>query len=84
MASQNERIQCTPEDPGVGPGVVIASGQTYDPPLRYLIVSTAGTIDGQMVGDTAAHTAYVFPVGNHKVALKSCGTATTIVAFGLR
>lgn len=79
----NTRIRGESSDPGVGPGVVVANGQTYDPPTRWLIVSTAGTLTGKMVGD-ASDVAYVFPVGQHRVALVSCTTIASLVGFVLR
>lgn len=71
-------------DPGVGPGLILTgSTQTVDPPGRYLVVSTGGTLTGQMVGDTSDK-AYVFPVGTHFVAVKSVTSTTTLVGFILR
>jgi hypothetical protein len=80
MASQNSRIRGDADDPGVGPGLVVANSQTYDPPSRYITVSTAGTLTGQLVGDTG-DVAYVLPAGTHKLAFKSCTTITSLVAF---
>ena len=79
----NTRMRGEADDPGVGPGVVLANGITLTPPARYVTVSTAGTITGQVVGDTA-DVAYVLPVGQHKMALKSVTTLTTLVGFALR
>ncbi len=70
-------------DPGVGPGVVVANAQTYDPPGRFIIVSTAGTITGQLVGDTG-DVAYVLPVGVWPLAFKSCTTVGSTVACVVR
>ena len=79
--NQNTRIQGLPDDPGVGPGVVITgSAQTFDPPSRYITVSTAGTLTGQLVGDTG-DIAYVLPVGTHKYAFKSVTSTTSLVGF---
>ncbi len=86
MADQNPRMagQQTPDDPGVGPGTVLSgSAQTFDPPGRYIIVSTAGTITGRLVGDSG-DVAYVLPVGVHKLAFKSATSTTTLVGCIVR
>lgn len=81
MSSQNRRIVGVPEDPGVGPGVIITgSAQTIDPPGRYITVSTAGTLTGRLVEDTA-DVAYVLPVGTHKLAVKSITSVASLVGF---
>jgi len=81
MAEQNTRIRGGADDPGVGPGVVITgSAQTFDPPSRYVVVSTAGTITGRLQGD-GADVAYVLPVGQFKMAFKSITSTTTLVGF---
>ena len=80
MGQQNSKIQGTPSDPGMGPGVVVAGSQTYDPPSRFITVSTAGTLTGTLVGD-ANDVAYVLPVGTHKLAFKSCTSISSLVAF---
>lgn len=84
MAEQNTRIQGVPDDPGVGPGVVITgSAQSFDPPGRYIIVSTAGTLTGKLVGD-ASDVAYVLPAGVHKLAVKSVTSVTSLVGCIVR
>ncbi len=83
MTEANKRIQCLPEDPGIGPGQLITASSTnvsVDPPSRYITVSTAGTVTGKLVGDTDDQ-AYVLPVGTHKLAFKSVTSAASIVAF---
>lgn len=81
----NRRMNVTDtNDSGVGPGqVVVAGAQTFDPPGRWIIVSTAGTITGQLVEDTA-DVAYVLPIGVHKLAFKSASSTATIVACVVR
>lgn len=69
--------QLPPDYPGVK-GTVAANGQTYDPPGRYLIVSTAGTLTGKLEQDEA-DVAYVLPVGVHKLAVRSITSLTTLV-----
>jgi hypothetical protein len=85
MPSMNVRMTSQDNsDPGVGPGVVLAGGaQVFDPPGRYIIVSTAGTITGQLLGDTA-DVAYVLPVGVHKLAFKSKTSVTGLVGCIVR
>ena len=84
MSSTNRRMnELSGDDSGVGPGTIIANGQTYDPPGRYIIVSTAGTLTGKLVDDTA-DVAYVLPVGVHKLAFKSCTTVAGLVGCIVR
>lgn len=84
MGEPNTRIRGEPDDPGVGPGVVISgSAQTFDPPARYIVVSTAGTLTGRLVGDTG-DVAYVLPTGCHKLAVKSVTSVTSLVGFIVR
>jgi hypothetical protein len=74
----------TPNDPGVGPGLILTGGaQTVDPTSRWIVVSTAGTITGQLVGDTV-DVAYVLPVGVWKMAFKSVTSTTSLVGVLLR
>ena len=81
---QNTRIRGEADDPGVGPGLVLSgSAQTVDPPSRYVIVSTGGTITGQLVGDTG-DVAYILPTGVHKLAFKSVTSTTTLVGCLVR
>ena len=80
----NTRIRGDADDPGVGPGVVITgAAQTFDPAGRYVIVSTAGTITGKLVGDTA-DVAYVLPVGVHKLAFRSITSTASLVGCVVR
>lgn len=84
MATGNRRMQTiAADDPGVGPGTVVANGLTFNPPGRYIIVSTGGTILGQLVEDTA-DVAYVLPPGVWPLAFKSCTTVTTLVGCVVR
>lgn len=86
MADRNRRMSTDgdPSDPGVGPGVIITgSAQSFDPPGRYIIVSTAGTMTGRLVGDTG-DIAYVLPVGVHKLAVKSITSTASLVGCIVR
>lgn len=82
--ANNRRIAASPlsaSDPGVGPSTVISgatSNLTLDPPGRYVIVSTAGTITGKLLEDTA-DVAYVLPVGVHHLAFKSITSVAALV-----
>lgn len=80
MTSGNTRIRGEADDPGVGPGVILANSLTFYPVTRYITVSTAGTITGKLVGDSSDQ-AYVLPVGTHKLAFKSITTIASIVGF---
>lgn len=83
MAAINQRIQTSPSDPGVGPGVLITaatSGLTLSKDGRYITVSTAGTITGQLVGDTSDQ-AYILPVGTHPLAFRSITSVASLVGF---
>jgi hypothetical protein len=84
MAEQNTRIRGEADDPGVGPGVVITgSAQSFDPPGRFIIVSTAGTLTGKLVGDSS-DVAYILPTGVHKLAVKSVTSVTSLVGCIVR
>lgn len=84
MADMNTRIRGGADDPGVGPGVVITGGaQTFDPCGRYIIVSTAGTVTGKLVGDSS-DVAYVLPTGVHKLAFKSITSTASLVGCIVR
>lgn len=85
MADQNVRMMAQDNaDPGIGPGTIITgSAQVFDPPGRYIIVSTAGTITGRLVGD-ASDVAYVLPAGVHALAFKSATSTTTLVGCIVR
>lgn len=84
MSEPNTRIRGEADDPGVGPGVVLSgSAQTFDPPGRYIIVSTAGTLTGKLIGD-GSDIAYVLPVGVHKLAFKSVTSTTSLVGCIVR
>jgi hypothetical protein len=79
----NQRIQCHPADPGVGPGVLITSSTsniTLDPCGRRVTVSTAGTITGKLVGDTGDQ-AYILPAGTHEIAFRSITSISSLVGF---
>ncbi len=80
----NTRIRGESDDPGVGPGVIITGGgQTFSPAGRYIIVSTAGTVTGQLVGDTG-DIAYVPPTGVHTLAIESITSVTSLVGCIVR
>lgn len=86
--AQNSRMSAGlyPSDPAVGPGVVITaatSNLVLNPHGRYVVVSTAGTITGQLVGDTG-DVAYVLPVGVHPLSFKSITSVTSLVGAILR
>lgn len=87
MGLANSRMT-TPcgDDPGVGPGIILTggalaslSGGTHG---RYVCISTAGNIVGQLYGETVDQT-YVIPVGVWPMAFKSV-TSSTAVGFILR
>jgi len=81
----NRRMNVTDtNDSGTGPGqIVVAGAQVFDPPGRYIIVSTAGTITGQLIEDTA-DVIYVLPVGVHKLAFKSATSSSALVGCVVR
>lgn len=70
-----------PSNSGEGPSDAIPAGALTLPQYsRYVLVSTAGTITGQLKGDTSDK-AYALPVGLHKLAFKSVTSSATIVGF---
>lgn len=84
--SLNKRLatNSSPQDPAVGPGLVLTGGaQTVDPPSRYIIVSTAGTITGRLRDDTG-DVAYVLPVGVWPMEFISVTSTTTLVGCLVR
>lgn len=79
MANTNKRMNTlSAEDPGVKGTVITGSAQTFDPPGRYLIVSTAGTMTGKLLEDSA-DVAYVLPAGVHRLAVKSITSVVSLV-----
>jgi len=70
-----------PSNAGEGPSDAIPAGALTLPRYsRYVLVSTGGTITGQLKGDTSDK-AYIIPAGVHKLAFKSVTSSATIVGW---
>ncbi len=67
-----------PDYPGVKGTIISGSAQTFDPPGRYIIVSTAGTLTGKLEQDDA-DIAYVLPAGVHKLAVRSITSISSLI-----
>lgn len=84
MAEQNKRMQhVSSGDPAVSGVAISGSAQTFDPPLRAVLISTAGTITGKLVEDSGDVT-YPVQVGLTPLAFKSITSVSSAAGVGLR
>lgn len=70
-------------DPGASGVAITGNAQTFDPPLRAVLISTAGTITGRLVEDTADVTYPVY-VGLIPLAFKSITSVSSAAGVGIR
>ena len=84
MASTNRRMNTiSNDDSGVSGVALTGSAQTFDPPLRAVLISTAGTITGRLVEDTEDVTYPVY-VGMVNLAFKSITSVSSAAGVGIR
>ncbi len=80
MAAINENENKNdPSNAARGPSVALGAA-TLAKDSRYVLVGTAGNIVGRLVGDTGDVT-YPVPVGLHKMAFRTCTSATAVGFF---
>lgn len=86
MAAANRRMSggtVSAVDPGASGIVITGNAQTFDPPLRAVLISTAGTITGKLVED-ANDVTYPVYVGLIALAFKSITSVSNAAGVGIR
>lgn len=85
MADLNRRMAgvALATDPGVSSVAITGTAQTLNPSGRAVLVSTAGTITGKLIEDTA-DADYILPVGLHALAFKSITSVASLVGRIIR
>ncbi len=80
MGALNQRMAATmtPGDPAVSSVAISGSAQALAISGRAILVSTAGTVTGQLLEDTA-DVAYILPVGVWPLAFKSITSVVSLV-----
>ncbi len=78
MADLNDRMTAqTPTDPAVAGVAITGSAQTFSPTGRAILVTTAGTVTGKLIRDTA-DVAYILPVGIWPLAFRSITSVSSL------
>lgn len=76
MSGSAPNVRGSTPRPGKKSVDITGSAQTFDPPIRAIqIGSTAGSVVGQLTGDTADHTFYCLAGVQYSLEIKSITSA---------